>query len=222
MKQIMWAAIAAACVVAPAAGAGSLDRVVEPALMMKLDFGGAARSGPSFALRLNYSSAVRQTLARMAASPDTRLQMLALSGNSRLLDGPALAQFDFNRQGFHSASLAGLPLVTRVVRLNQNADAPAADAPPADTPPADSAAAPVDAATPATIDAGAGAAAAAEPASWYDWHAWDWKTWTAVGVGAAAIIYVATKKKKDDPAPPPSGGGAPPPANCIDVVLGCI
>lgn len=199
MRKVMISAVMAASVMAPMAQADSLEQAFEPAAMFKLDFGGKAAPEAGFALRLNYSSAVRQSLARLTLNPETAAQALTSRSRSNLFGVPALGQLDFNRNGFRSATLVGLPLVTRHVR-NQTDEA------------ADGSAAEV--AADASAEGAPAEDAPAEDASWYDYGAWGWKGWTMAAVGTAGIVYLATDDDDDSSAPAPT---EPPPADeeCI-------
>lgn len=216
-------AFTAACVVAPAASARPLGDLVEPALLLNLDFGGSAPAVFGLGLRLNHSTPVRQALAALSANPGSR-QAYDGGMGSHLLDVPPLAQFEFNRQGFRRASLVGLPLVTRHLRLNQVETEPGAETPgdeasadevsveegvvqqgmseeslsqPA-TPPADSA---------DEMSQSAGA----EDTAWYDYSQWGWKGWSlaAAGVVGASLLVGGGGGNNSDPAPassnPPTG-----------------
>lgn len=184
---------------APAVAARSFDDVAEPALVMKLDFGGNARSELGVGLQLNYSTAVRQALGTLSASPATSIEALESGIGSRLLETPALAQFDFNRQGFRKASLIGLPLVTRHVRLNQAAGAPD----PAGGIVIQEGMSEEDLQQPVPPDSLAGKGSAekgtfAEDAAWYDYSRWGWKGW---GLAAAGTVgaYLLVGGGNDDP-----------------------
>lgn len=213
---------------APAVAARSFDDVAEPALVMKLDFGGNARSELGVGLQLNYSTAVRQALGALSASPATSIEALESGIGSRLLETPALAQFDFDRQGFRKASLIGLPLVTRHVRLNQAAGAYSGEAPaeaPAEEGVVQEGAAEEGVAQegmseetlaqePVAQEAAAEAGvegAVAEDSAWYDYSQWGWKGWglAAAGTVGAFLLVDGGGGNNSDPAPassnPPAG-----------------
>ncbi len=189
MRRSLILCLTAACVMAPAVMARSLDDVVEPAMMMQLDFGGGSRPEFGVGLRLNYSTPVRQALGMLSVNPETSLESFESGIGSRLLDTPALAQLDFNRHGFRKASLAGLPLVTRHLRLNQTEETASEEAPAEET--------------------SSEEAPAEEEWVWYDYSQWGWRSWSLVGLGAVGI-YLLVDSGKSDPAP----SSTPPPEGC--------
>ncbi len=182
MRRFSIFCLTIAGVMAPGVQAGSLDNVVEPAMVMKLDFGGSQRSEFNMGLRLNYSTSVRQALSALSANPETPVEALETGIGSSLFSGPALTQLDFNRNGFRKAYLLGLPLVTRHVRLNQTEEETAAEEAPAEE----------------------GAEVPAEDAVWYDYEQWGWMGW---GLAAAGAVGVYLLVDDDDSKPAASGGG---------------
>ena len=184
MLRVLYAAAMAACVMSQGVQAEGLDSVVEPAAMFKLDFGGKAAPAAGFALRLNYSTEVRQSLARLAHDPDAREYRLG----SNLFGTPALGQLDFNHHGFRRATLVGLPLVTRHVRNQTDA-------------PTDGSAAEV------AAEASAEGAPPAEDAAWYDYGSWGWKGWTLAAAGAVGAYVLLSDDDDEDSAPATGGGG---------------
>lgn len=189
MRKSLILCLTTACVMAPALQARSFDEVVEPAMMMKLEFGGSSRSEFGVGLRLNYSTAVRRALATLSVSPESSIEAFESGIGSRLLETPALAQLDFNRHGFRKASLIGLPLVTRHVRVNQTDEAAGEEVP----------------AEEGMAEEGMAEEAVAEEAAWYDFKEWGWKGWSLAAAGAVGV-YLLAEGGSDDTAP--AGGGS--------------
>jgi hypothetical protein len=112
---------------------------------------------------------------------------------------PALAQLDFNRNGFRKASLIGLPLVTRHVRVNQTDEAGGEEAPAEES-----------MAEEAPAEEGmAEEGAAEEEWVWYDYTQWGWRSWSLAAAGAVGV-YLLVADDNDDPAP----AGGPPEEEC--------
>lgn len=177
MRRLSILCLTAVCVAAPAVQAGSLDGYIEPAMVMKLDFGGSERSEFNMGLRLNYATNVRQALGGLSASPDTAIEAVELRNGSHLFTGPALTQLDFNRSGFHKASLMGRTLVTRHLRVNQSEDEAVEE----------------------------GGEEMAEDAAWYDYEQWGWAGWGLAAAGAVGV-YLLVEDDDEDPAPAGNGG----------------
>jgi hypothetical protein len=194
MRKWMAAACAALCTAAPVTQAASFEPAVEPAVLMKMDFGGTQRAELGLSLRLNYPQDVRQSLGLMAAQPDTARDAMLLRADSRLATGPALAQFDFTRNGFHRASLAGLPLVTRHVRSQDEGEVAAEG----DVP--------------------------AEDAAWYDYGSWGWMGWTLAAAGVVGVYLLVDDDDEESAQAGGGGSEEPPADDCIipGGPLGCI
>jgi len=188
MRRFSVLCLTAAAVMAPAVQAGSLDSYVEPAMVMNMQFGGTQRSEFNMGLRLNYATSVRQSLGTLSASPDTALEAVELRGGSHFFTGPALTQFDFNRTGFHKASLMGRTLVTKRLRLNQDEEVAEEG-----------------------MEEGEEGEAPAEDAAWYDYEQWGWAGW---GLAAAGAVGVYLLVEDDDDEPSQASSQEPPEEEC--------
>lgn len=178
MRKQMAVAVLAACVMAPVVQAGPAETPFEPALMMKLEFGGVRQPELGMALRLNHSSKVRQSLAGFGSSDALSWQSQERS-HGLMFQGPALAQLDFKTTGAGRATLMGLPLVTRHVR-SQNEGA--------------------------STEVPADGSAPVADGTWYDYGTWGWKGWSLAAAGVAGVYLLASDDKSDNPATTAGGG----------------
>lgn len=200
MRKYFIVPLTAACLIAPAAQARPLDEVFEPAIVMKLDFGGRTRPHLGMGVQLNYSTLVRRAMGARFVSHETSLEAYESSIGSHLMEGPALAQLDFNRQGFHRALLVGLPLVTRHLRLRQTETSGAE--PPAEEATTQEAEETKEEAVQETTES-----EVTGDSSRYDFSQWSWQGWSVATAGAVGVYLLVDDDDTDEPAPAGNGGG---------------